>query len=181
MQRKLSEESHQLQLVLFSQFQFAQQKAVMGWNIMWKQILFLPPNTLHSWQNVNRKVLDFTVELSSYVHTNINLLNWRWRRSKKYFILIETYNETKLNIFVGLNPIVFIEVVIEIFSGMIVCVFDLCGIFCICVKSSRLLSRHPWIKLTECMPPPPLICEASYVHETYIYQHFCRNSFFETN
>ena len=30
LQRKLSEESHQLQLVLFSQFQFAQQKAVMG-------------------------------------------------------------------------------------------------------------------------------------------------------
>ena len=82
---------------------------------MWKQISFLPPNTLHSWQNVNRKVLDFTVELSSYVHTNIKLLNWRWRRSKKYFILIETYNETKLNIFVGLNPIVFIEVVIEIY------------------------------------------------------------------
>ena len=59
--------------------------------------------------NYNKKVLDFTVELSSYVHTNIKLLNWRWRRSKKYFILIETYNETKLNIFVELNPIVLLR------------------------------------------------------------------------
>ena len=65
--------------------------------------------------NCNKKVLDFTVELSSYVPTNIKLLNWRWRRSKKYFILIETYNETKLNIFVELNPIVFIEVIILIY------------------------------------------------------------------
>ena len=108
---RLSEESHQLQLVLFSQFQFAQRKPILGWNVKWKQILFLTPNTLHSWQIFNRKKLDFMVKFSSYVHTNIKLLNWRWRRSTKYFIRIET----KLNIFVKLNPIILIEVVIPIY------------------------------------------------------------------
>jgi len=34
LRRRLSEESHQLQLVLFSQFQFAKQKAIMGCIIM---------------------------------------------------------------------------------------------------------------------------------------------------
>ena len=63
--------------------------------------------------NINVKV--FPKEWEVCLSKNIKLLNWRWRRSKKYFILIETYNETKLNIFVGLNPIVFIEVVIEIY------------------------------------------------------------------
>ena len=96
LRRRLSEESHQLQLVLFSQFQFAQQKAIMGWNILWKQILFLPPNNLHFWQMVNSKVLDFIVELSSNVHTNIKLLNWRWRRSKNILYVLKNIMKPSL-------------------------------------------------------------------------------------